>query len=189
MRQEKTMADSQADEIVPAHNHQTGIDVLLQDVSLTETRHIQYEIDHLEHLAFELDDAFRIPLIGYRVGYDPILGLLPVAGDTISLLPSLYILYKSYCLDVSNRGLALMSMNVLTDYLCGVVPAYGLLVDPIWKANQYNIQILKKEQAGEMVGLKEFGKAAFVVMIPVIVGLLLLIVAGLFFYWQINTSF
>jgi len=183
------MGDSQADEIVPAYNYQTNIDMLLQDISLTETRHIQYEIDHLEHLAFELDDAFRIPLIGYRVGYDPILGLLPVAGDTISLLPSLYILYKSYRLDVSNRGIALMSMNVLTDYLCGVIPAYGLVVDPIWKANQYNIQILKKEQSGERVGLPEFGKTIGVAVLPVIIALLLLIAAGLFFYWQVNVLF
>ena len=46
----------------------------------------------LERLGWLLDDLFRIPGLGWRVGLDALVGLIPGVGDTATTLASLYIL-------------------------------------------------------------------------------------------------
>src|SRR5437868_10167522 len=43
------------------------------------------------HLAWILDNAFEIPGTRYRIGLDPLIGLIPVLGDLIAFLIGSYI--------------------------------------------------------------------------------------------------
>jgi len=47
----------------------------------------------VHHLAWLLDSAFEIPGTKFRVGLDPIVGLIPVVGDFISGLISTYLIW------------------------------------------------------------------------------------------------
>ncbi len=91
-----------------------------------------------------LDEAFRVPGTEFRIGIDPILGLLPVGGDAASAVISLYIVLEGYLMDVPRRTLARMLTNVFIDFFGGSVPVLGSLFDAGWKANKRNRELLEK---------------------------------------------
>lgn len=99
---------------------------------------------HLERLAWLLDDLVRIPVIGWRVGLDAILGLIPGVGDAATSLASIYILLSAVRFGVPKITLARMGLNVGIDYLLGVVPLVGDLLDASWKSNRRNLELLRR---------------------------------------------
>ncbi len=50
-------------------------------------------LDRIRKFSYLMDSAFRIPVIGFRFGLDPIIGLIPGAGDLVSTAFSAYIIY------------------------------------------------------------------------------------------------
>jgi hypothetical protein len=103
-------------------------------------------------LAVLLDSAFVIPGTSVRVGLDPLVGLIPAAGDAISAAASLYIVYEGWRLGASRGQVAAMLGNVAIDALAGVVPGLGDVVDLAFKANMRNLAILgitPRVQAGK----------------------------------------
>ena len=89
-----------------------------------------------------LDEAFRVPGTNVRVGVDPILGILPVGGDAVASLLSLYIVFEGYRNGASPRLLARMLALVAVDAVVGSVPVVGPLFDSFWKANTWNARLL-----------------------------------------------
>ncbi|AHD01078.1 DUF4112 domain-containing protein [Leisingera methylohalidivorans] len=102
------------------------------------------QLRSLESLAHRMDRAFRIPLIGTRVGWDSILGLVPGAGDAIALLPAGYILLSGHRMGASKGTLARMAANIGIDTLVGAIPLIGDLFDIGWKANVRNVALLRR---------------------------------------------
>ena len=49
----------------------------------------------LRHLSRLLDSAFEVPGTGYRIGLDPIIGLLPGLGDLVSPVFAVFVLWQS----------------------------------------------------------------------------------------------
>jgi hypothetical protein len=112
-------------------------------------------------LAMLLDSAFTVPGTGQKVGLDAILGVLPIAGDMLSFLISLYIVFLAQQSGVSNRRLAFMMFNVFLDTLVGAVPVLGDILDVFWKANQHNVNLLERhlqEQSGGIKPRRRFGR-------------------------------
>jgi hypothetical protein len=107
-------------------------------------KHLQ-EIRELAHL---LDNALRIPLIGYRFGVDAILGLVPVIGDFSAFALSGYIIYRAARVGAPASLLAQMLVNALGDTLVGSIPVLGTVVDVVWKANARNLRLLERFLAG-----------------------------------------
>lgn len=90
-----------------------------------------------------LDDIFRIPGTNIRFGLDPIVGILPVIGDTTVSFFSLYIVFESYRAGVPSGVLAKMLAIVAVDVVIGSVPVLGSLFDTFWKANSWNVSLLE----------------------------------------------
>lgn len=96
-----------------------------------------------------LDDAVRIPGTPFRIGLDPIAGLLPVAGDTVAAVASLYIVLVGVAAGLPARTVAKMLALVGADFLLGSVPVVGWVVDAFLKANRRNVAILEAHLAPE----------------------------------------
>ena len=109
----------------------------------TLARSIQVE-ESLERLGWLMDDLFRIPVIGWRVGLDAIVGLIPGLGDTATSLVSFYILASAVRYRVPRVTLLRMGMNIGIDYLLGSLPLVGDLFDAWWKSNKMNVALLRK---------------------------------------------
>lgn len=90
-----------------------------------------------------LDDAIPVPGTDFRVGLDPILGILPVAGDGVAMLVSLYPVVEAYRLGMSRGALAKMLALVAIDAVVGSVPVLGPVFDAFWKANKWNLRTLE----------------------------------------------
>lgn len=143
----------------------------------------QRRFRRLRSLAHLLDNAIEIPIIRYRVGLDPLLGLLPVGGDVVGFVLSLYVIVEAARLGVSQETMTRMVGNIAIDSLVGTVPVAGDWVDVAWKANAANLSLLEQELAVDprdrtqvpwwfVVGLLALLVALFVVLL--LVGLWLL---------------
>lgn len=104
-----------------------------------------YSIQNLKRLAYLLDDRFRIPFTPYRIGWDFIIGLIPVAGDVLTGILSAFILYGAWKHQVPRRTLWRMLWNILLDVLVGLVPVLGDWLDAAFKANARNVKLLLAE--------------------------------------------
>ena len=100
-------------------------------------------LERLDRLSRRMDTAFRIPIIGKRIGWDGILSILPVVGDTVAFAPAAYILYESHKMGLPKHKLARQGVNIGIDYVGGLIPIIGTLFDIGFKANRMNVAILR----------------------------------------------
>ena len=119
-------------------------DVRLEDLPASVDR---AAVTRMRFVARVLDDSVRIPGTEFRIGLDPVLGLLPVAGDAVSGALSLYIVVESARLGVSPKTLFGMLANVGVDVAGGSIPVVGDLFDAAWKANTRNLRLALSELA------------------------------------------
>lgn len=131
----------------------------------------------LRGLSWLLDRS--IPLGGnLRIGLDPLLGLLPGAGDWLGALASFYILYEGARLGLPVRVLARMAGNVLLETLVGAVPLLGDLFDFVWQANTRNLQLVERHYRAELEG-RPLGRIWFA--LAAFAAVVLSLLAALFF--------
>jgi len=91
-----------------------------------------------------LDSAVRVPGTEMRFGLDPVLGLLPVAGDAVAAVISLYPVVEAYRLGAPKRTLATMLAVVAVDAVAGSIPLLGSVFDAVWKGNEWNARLLAR---------------------------------------------
>jgi hypothetical protein len=127
-------------------------------------------LDALRRISTLLDSAFLVPGTNYRIGLDPILGLVPGIGDLISPLFTLGILWQSHDLGLPRVVQVRMIFNVAIDTLVGAVPLIGDLFDFAWKANDMNLALLEQHAYEERHG--SAGDWLFVVGLSLILLLL-----------------
>ena len=117
------------------------------DPNAPKAERIEYPVSRrLERMrAFSklLDSQF--PLFGnFRIGIDPIIGLIPGIGDFIASSLSVWLIYEAARLGLQKRILALMTCNVMMEAIFGTVPLLGTAVDAVWKANVRNMRLVEK---------------------------------------------
>ncbi|WP_052311096.1 DUF4112 domain-containing protein [Anabaena sp. PCC 7108] len=100
-------------------------------------------LKELHQLAKMMDSAFEIPVIRKSLGAEAVAGLvLPGFGDIITILPSLYIIWRAKMMGLPNDKIIPMFSNIALDTGVGLVPIVGDLFDFFWKANIKNINII-----------------------------------------------
>ena len=102
------------------------------------------KLTRLRRISKLLDNAIAIPGTKFRFGLDPILGLLPGGGDTITGGISAYIVVEAARMGVPREVLGKMVGNILIDSFAGTIPVIGDLFDVGWKSNVKNIELLEK---------------------------------------------
>jgi hypothetical protein len=133
-------------------------------------------------LAELLDSRFKIPGTKIRFGLDPILGLLPGAGDLFTGIISFYFLILAAMQGGRIYVLARMFMNIMMDILIGSIPVLGEFFDVYWKANLRNARILDELQQNPD---KTIGESRFWIWFVVILFLALLTAIILLIGWLI----
>jgi hypothetical protein len=141
-----------------------------------QARSIEVE-ESLERLGWLLDDLFRIPIIGWRVGLDALVGLIPGVGDTATTLASLYILTSAVRYRVPKVTLVRMGLNLGIDYAVGALPLVGDFFDAWWKSNQKNIELLRKRATVSASEARE-GKVSDWLFVGLIILLLVVLAVG-----------
>jgi hypothetical protein len=131
-------------------------------------------LDRLRRLAWWLDEGIRVPGTRFRIGLDPILGLVPGLGDSAGALMGVAILAEASRRGVPRLTLIRMVANIILDTALGSVPLIGDAFDAAWKANARNLRLLERHSSGPLEARR--GDRLFVVGL---FGLLVLVCAGL----------
>jgi hypothetical protein len=106
-------------------------------------------LEALRKMAQLLDSAFLVPGTSWRIGLDPIVGLVPGIGDLISPLFTIGILWQAQDLGIPKVVQLRMIFNVAIDAALGLVPVAGDLFDFAWKANDMNMMLLERHALEE----------------------------------------
>ncbi|MDF1719933.1 MAG: DUF4112 domain-containing protein [Minwuia sp.] len=101
------------------------------------------ELRRLESLAEWLDNRFRIPGTQIRFGLDSLFGILPGVGDGLMLVPSVYVILRARRLGAPISLILRMLINVLLDFVVGLVPVLGDVFDIFFRANTSNVDLLR----------------------------------------------
>lgn len=148
----------------------------------------QVEIEEsLDGLSHYLDGLFRVPGTGWRFGLDALIGLIPNVGDTLTFLPSVYILIAGVRYGVPKITLLRMAFNVGLDYFVGLIPFIGDAFDFVWRANNQNMNLIRTRAAGHGKGTT----SDYVFVFGLIAFLLLLLIGSIFasgylIYWVLS---
>jgi uncharacterized protein DUF4112 len=99
-------------------------------------------------IASLLDTAFHLPGTRIRVGLDPLLGLIPGFGDTLSNLIGSSLLFVGVQLGLPRIVLIRMSVNLFLNTVIGAIPGFGDLFSFWFKSNMRNLALLKRYGPG-----------------------------------------
>jgi uncharacterized protein DUF4112 len=91
-----------------------------------------------------LDQLFRVPGTSMRFGLDPILGLIPGAGDLATAAIGAYGLIVGAQLGAPASIQLRMLLNLLVDAGVGAIPILGDLFDFAFKAHVRNLRLLEE---------------------------------------------
>ena len=139
--------------------------------------------NHLGHLAWLLDSSIRIPGTNFRFGLEPIIGLLPGAGDLASGALGFYLVARALQFRLPWIVVARMIANTLLDLTIGSIPVLGDAFDFVYKSNTRNIRLF--ELYATDPGRSTRGEwAFFLVLAGAFVAAVLLVAAGV--AWVLN---
>jgi len=95
------------------------------------------------------DDALRVPGTSFRLGLDPIIGLLlPGVGDALGGVVALSVVLLALQDRVPGRVVAKMVRNLAADATLGFVPGIGDVFDFAYRANQRNLELWRVHRQG-----------------------------------------
>ena len=118
-------------------------------------------LNRIRKLSRLMDTSIGIPGTRFRFGLDPILGLVPGAGDLISTAFSAYIIFLATRFGIPRQDLTEMIFNVALESVVGTVPLVGDLFDAYYKSNIRNLAILEKHLTAVEPELEEVASEVY----------------------------
>ncbi len=140
----------------------------------------QYEIPKMRwvsRLSYLMDQQFRFPGTNFRFGLDPVLNLIPIAGDMAGFLISGGLLLALVRKGASNKVVVLMTLNILLDATIGAIPVIGQIFDFFFKANSRNLKLMKEHYLENKH--QGSGKGIILWAVTIIIILLVAVIYGL----------
>jgi uncharacterized protein DUF4112 len=125
------------------------------------------------------DTVFEVPVLGWRFGLDPLIGLIPIAGDVASSVVSLYILALAAEMQVPRSTMLRMGLNVAIDYFVGSIPLVGNVFDFAWKANSRNMQLLERSLAAQPAERRRQSVWDWVILLSLVAVLIAILIASI----------
>lgn len=122
-----------------------SMDPNLRKESRRIVRSWESDVRNLDRLARLMDSAYRIPVIGVRMGWDSIVGLIPGVGDILGVAPLFYYLKLARDYRLGGAVYTRLLANQGIDFLVGLVPVIGDILDIGWKANLRNAKLLAEK--------------------------------------------
>lgn len=102
---------------------------------------VRFRIETMEKL---LERVITIPGTRQTVGFDALIGLIPVAGDIVGAAMGAYMIWEARNLNMPKRAMLRMAGNVGFDWLIGLIPGVGDAADFFFRSNTRNLKIIKK---------------------------------------------
>ncbi|SUJ15317.1 Uncharacterised protein [Sphingobacterium spiritivorum] len=150
-------------------------------ILLPEEKELRLKQDFawVERVSWILDNKFKIG--GVRFGLDPLLNLIPFAGNLVTFSTSLMLVMVMWRNGVSSKAVVKMLINILIDAILGAIPFLGNIFDFFKKSNQRNVEILREHYYEG----KHQGSGVW--LVAAVLGILLLICGiMIFILWKLT---
>ncbi len=131
-------------------------------------------LERVRRIAYWMDSGIPVPFTDRRIGLDPIIGLVPGAGDSAGAVVGAWILMEAARLGVPPATLLRITGNIAADALVGTVPLLGDLFDMTWKANTRNVALIDRHFADAPAARAADGR-----LVAALIGGVLLLGVGL----------
>lgn len=137
-------------------------------------------LQSFESISRLLDSKFEIPGTGIRFGLDPILSLMPVIGDLITLVISSMLIYTMHNHGASRKVVIKMMLNAGLDTVIGAIPLVGTVFDVFYRSNERNVRLLREHYyEGKHQGS---GKGLLAIIILIAIAIIAAVIFGI---WQL----
>ncbi|MBE9120641.1 MULTISPECIES: DUF4112 domain-containing protein [Microcoleaceae] len=100
-------------------------------------------LNRIRKLSRLMDTAIGIPGTKFRIGLDPLIGLVPGAGDLVDTAFSAYLIYLATQFKIPPKTLGKMIYNISLEAVVGSVPLIGDIFDAFYKSNMRNLALLE----------------------------------------------
>lgn len=151
-----------------------------KNLDIDARRRREKDFAWIERMSILLDSKFNIG--GFKFGLDPLLNLIPYAGQVVSFLFSLVLVLVMLRNGVSSKAAVKMLLNILYDAILGSIPLVGYAFDFFHRANKKNVRILKEHYfSGKYQG------SAKGLLITLFIIIVLLCCVAFYWMWQLAT--
>ncbi len=125
-----------------------------------------------------LDELVSVPGTPIKVGLDPLIGLIPVAGDVYGAVIGSWVILEASRFGIPKVVLGRMIANLLVDLGIGAIPLLGDLYDVAFRSNRRNLDLFRRHALDPAASTR--GEQAFFVgLMLLVVGIVLLAVTAL----------
>ena len=154
----------------------------------TQIKNTDYRLRYVQKMSTLLDNQFKIGK--FRFGIDPLLNIIPVAGDIFGFIMSVIIILTLVQHGASGKLVVKMLRNAALDALVGTIPILGTIFDFGFKANARNVKLLEEHYIQNKHQGAASGEIKKIIIAVLLVGVIVLIIvawlAFLLFDWIIK---
>jgi len=132
----------------------------------------------IERITRLLDELIEIPGTSIKVGLDPVIGLIPIAGDAVSALAGAWVIFEASRFGLPRIVLARMVLNFAADLGIGAIPLLGDAYDLFFRSNSRNLALFRRHALDPTVSTRG-EQALFIGLALLVIGILWLVVTAL----------
>ena len=120
-----------------------------------------------------LDELVSVPGTPIKVGLDPLIGLIPVAGDAFAALVGSWVILEASRFGIPKVVLGRMVANLVVDLGIGAIPLVGDLYDVAFRSNRRNLDLFRRHALDPAASTR--GEEAFFLgLVLLLVGMVVL---------------
>ena len=153
----------------------------MEKYSLERQEKVKKDFRWIERMATLMDSKYSIG--GFKFGLDPLLNLIPIAGQTASLGFSMMLVLLMMKNGASSKVAVKMMLNVLLDAILGAIPLLGTVFDFFNKANKKNVKLLKEHYFEEKHQGSAKGILMFLFLSLFLIGIVIAYLLWIFGQW------
>ena len=102
-------------------------------------------LSEVETYAWLLENSIPVPgLRGRTFGFDAVIGLIPVFGDLVGGVLTLFVVWRASRMGLPRIVVARMLINAAIDITVGAIPFAGDAFDLWFKANTRNLGLMRR---------------------------------------------
>lgn len=121
-----------------------------------------------------LDELISVPGTSIKVGLDPVIGVIPIAGDALAALVGVWVILEASRFGIPRVVLGRMVANLVVDLGIGAIPLIGDAYDLFFRSNSRNLDLFRRHALDP--GASTRGEQGFFIGLVVLaIGLLWLI--------------
>jgi hypothetical protein len=91
-----------------------------------------------------LDELVSVPGTPIKVGLDPVIGVIPIAGDALAALVGVWVILEASRFGIPRVVLGRMVANLVLDLGIGAIPLLGDAYDLFFRSNSRNLALFRR---------------------------------------------